>query len=63
MRLPLGTEDGHSYFFTWDGYWTDSYLGAGRFNHKAFQFSSGSRDGDAIFLEPDVNYGNLKASC
>src|SRR5688572_30579900 len=24
IRLPLGTEDGHSYFFTWDTYWTDS---------------------------------------
>ena len=56
-RFPLGTEDGHSYFFTWDGYWTDSFIGAGVFNHKAFQFSSGSQDGDAIFLEPDATYG------
>ena len=50
IRLPLKTEDDHSYFFTWDAYWTDSFLGAGNFNHKAFQFSSGSQDGDAIFL-------------
>jgi hypothetical protein len=62
VRLPLGTEDGHSYFFTWDGYWTDSYLGAGSFNHKAFQFSSGSQDGDGIFLEPDASY-NSRSSC
>ena len=63
IRLPLGTEDGHSYFFTWDGYWTDSYVGAGKFQHKAFQFSSGSQDGDAIFLEPDAGYGDDQDSC
>src|SRR5262245_7959118 len=50
VRLPLGTEDGHDYFFVWDAYWTDSYIGIGKFNHKAFQFTSGSRDGDAIWL-------------
>jgi hypothetical protein len=63
VRLPLGTEDGHNYFFTWDGYWTDSYIGAGNFNHKAFQFSSGSQDGDSIWLEPDITYGQQKETC
>jgi hypothetical protein len=63
IRLPLGTEDGHSYFFTWDGYWTDSFMSAGGFNHKAFQFTSGSRDGDAIFFEPNVAYGGDRQSC
>jgi hypothetical protein len=64
VRFPLVTEDGHSYFFTWDGYWTDSYVGAGSFNHKAFQFSSGSsKDGDNLFLEPDVSYNSTNATC
>jgi hypothetical protein len=63
IRLPLGTEDGHSYFFTWDAYWTDSYVGAGKFNHKAFQFSSGGRDGDTLFLEPDADYNDTKEPC
>jgi len=63
VRLPLGTQDGHSYFVTWDAYWTDSYIGAGSFNHKAFQFSSGSQDGDALFLEPDAKYNDNKKSC
>ena len=55
VRLPLLTEDGHDYFFVWDAYWTDSYMGA-RFNHKAFQFSSGGKDGDSIWLEPQTSY-------
>jgi hypothetical protein len=63
VRLPLGTEDNHSYFFTWDGYWTDSYIGAGNFNHKAFQFTSGSSDGNSIFFEPDILYASTKRSC
>lgn len=63
VRLPLGTQDNHTYFFTWDGYWTDSYIGAGGFNHKAFQFSSGGNDGDRIWLEPDVTYSASRATC
>lgn len=63
IRMPLGTSDGHSYFFTWDGYWTDSYVGAGKFNHKAFQFSNGGQDGNAIWFEPDVTYGDTNQRC
>lgn len=48
VRLPLYTEDAHSYLFTWDGYWTDSYLNSGLDGHKAFQFSSGR---DSVWLE------------
>lgn len=51
VRLPLGTSDGHSYLFTWDAYWTDSYLRSGLTNHKAFNFIS-----DGIWLEPDAAY-------
>jgi hypothetical protein len=57
VRVPLETEDGHDYFFVWARYWTDSFMGAGKFNHKAFQFSSGGKDGDTIWLEPHVSYG------
>jgi hypothetical protein len=26
VLLPLGTTDGSTYLFTWDAYWTNSYL-------------------------------------
>ncbi len=63
-RLPLDTTDGHSYFFTWDGYWTDSYLRTGLDNHKAFQFASGGNSG-TIWLEPQTNFANTwsRAAC
>lgn len=53
VRLPLRTTDAHTYVFTWDGYWTDSYIGSGAQSHKAFQFSSG---GDRVWLEPRVRF-------
>ncbi len=49
--LPLGTSDGNTYLFTWDGYWTDSYLNSGLYNHKTFNFLSKS-----IWLEPNTNF-------
>jgi hypothetical protein len=63
VRLPLGTQDGHNYFFVWDAYWTDSYVGVTKFNHKAFQFTSGTRDGDGLWLEPDMTYGPDRSEC
>ena len=51
VRLPLGTSDGHTYLFTWDAFWTDSYLRSGLTNHKAFNFIS-----DGIWLEPGAFY-------
>ena len=56
VRVPLMTEDNHTYFFTWDAFWTDSYLGV-NFNHKAFQFTSGGRTGD-IWFQPGVRYNS-----
>lgn len=53
VRLPLGTSDGNTYLFTWDGYWTSSYVRSGLSNHKAFQFSSG---GDSLWLEPQTRF-------
>lgn len=53
LRLPLGTSDGKTYLFTWDGYWTSSYLSTGLTNHKAFQFTSG---GDTLWLEPQTRF-------
>jgi len=52
LKVPLGTSDGHTYFFTWDAYWTDSYLGSGLTNHKAFNIMS-----NTIWFEPQANYG------
>jgi hypothetical protein len=57
VRVPLRTEDGYAYLFTWDGYWTDSYMHLGYMTHKAFQFGSGSRTGNAIWFEPQAGYG------
>jgi hypothetical protein len=53
LRLPIGTSDGNTDLFTWDGYWTSSYLKTGLTNHKAFQFSSGK---DGIWLEPQMRF-------
>jgi hypothetical protein len=53
VRLPLGTSDGHTYLFTWDGFWTDSYIKTGMSAHKTFQFTSG---GDAIWLEARTRF-------
>jgi hypothetical protein len=41
VRLPLKTVDGHSYFFVWDQYYTDSYVGITPPNlgNKMFQFT------------------------
>ncbi len=60
VRLPLDTSDGHSYVITWEGYWTDSYLGANLTNHKAFQFSSG---GDALWLEVRTRFDGGSRCC
>jgi hypothetical protein len=58
VRLPLFTEDRHTYFFVWEAYWTDSYVGSGLENHKAFQFA---RDGDRVWLEPQTRFSGLMA--
>lgn len=48
VRLPLDTQDGNTYIFTWDAMYTSSYLGTGLAGNKTFQFTSG---GDKIWLE------------
>lgn len=65
VRFPLGTSDGHTYLFTWDAYFTDSWVDSGIDNYKAFQFSSakqGGARGDAIWLEPQLNLNGGGAS-
>jgi hypothetical protein len=52
LRFPIGTEDAHTYLFTWDVFWTDSYVHSGLTNHKAFQLASGG----SIWLEAQTNY-------
>jgi hypothetical protein len=56
VRLPLGTTDGHTYLFTWDAMWTDSYLNSGLTNHKAFNLVS-----DGIWLEPGARYSAARS--
>lgn len=53
VRLPVGTENGHKYLFTWDVYYTDSYLDTGLTNHKAYQFSNQS---DGLMLELQTRF-------
>jgi hypothetical protein len=55
VLLPLGTTDGFSYLFTWDGLWTDSYLNSGLSNHKAFQFGS-----DGVWFEPQTGFDGAR---
>jgi hypothetical protein len=56
IRVPLGTEDGHSYLLTWDALFTQSYLRSrtGLTTHKMFQI--GSASGDARWLEIRPRY-------
>jgi hypothetical protein len=49
--LPLATADSNTYFFSWDGYWTDSYLNSGLTNHKTYNFIS-----KTIWFEPNTNF-------
>jgi len=59
IRVPLGTEDGHTYLLTWDGLWTDSYLDSGLTNHKTFNLLS-----DGIWFEPNTAFsGGDHESC
>jgi hypothetical protein len=52
VRVPAGTFDGATWLFTWDAYFTDSFLTTGIKNYKAFQLESGN----AIWLEPQVTF-------
>ncbi len=53
IRVPIDTVSGHTYLFTWDLYYTDSYMASGLKNHKAFQFSNSQ---DKFYLQPDMTY-------
>ena len=41
LKPAIGTQDGNVYLITWDGYWTDSYLGVGAWDQgqKTFQIT------------------------
>ena len=64
LRLPIKTPSNSSntYLFTWDVYYTDSFLQAGVYNaslnaHKTFQFGSGNDpDPGEIWIEPRIRY-------
>lgn len=73
VRLPLGTSDGNSYLFTWDTYYTRSYIDSGLNNHKAYQFESnglwleaqtrfdGGGSGGAACFDPRVHVAGIEA--
>lgn len=54
VRFPLGTQDSHTYMFTWDVYFTSSFLRSGLTNHKAFQFTT--KTSGTQWFEPNVRY-------
>jgi hypothetical protein len=61
VRIPLGTEDGHSYLFTWDAWKArgfrcvqladGSLSGSGLSNYKDWQFGQGSGNDGSLGLE------------
>lgn len=54
IKITFNTADELTrFFFTWDAYFTTSYLLTGLTNHKAWQMSSG---GSQIWLEPNNTY-------
>lgn len=53
VHLPVGTTDGNVYFFTWDVYWTSSFVSSGLTNHKAFQFTKNT---NGVWLQPGLRY-------
>jgi hypothetical protein len=71
LRLPVKTPSGSNstYLFTWDIYYTDSFLNAGTYNtalnaHKTFQFGSGN-DGfpGEIWVEPRIHFDAGHSCC
>lgn len=66
IHLPLFTSDGHTYLFTWDVYYTDSWLNNGLANLKTFQFSSPSFPGgkaNTVLFEVDNRFSDGRAYC
>lgn len=60
LALPLGTEDGHVYLLSWEGYWDESYLGIGTWDtgQKTFQVTGG---GNTKLFEPKLHFGGAGA--
>ena len=54
LRFPLGTQDARTYLFTWDVYFTQSFLRTGLTNHKAFQFTT--KSAGTQWFEPNTRY-------
>lgn len=60
VRLPLGTEDGHSYLFTWDSWQTSSlfYKNTAIAYFKTWQFSNANNLWLEVASRYDGTYGN-----
>lgn len=61
IRFPLMTENGHAYFFVWDVLYTQSYVGIGLTNHKAFQFGANKSDDQWLEVQTRFDGGSAKA--
>jgi hypothetical protein len=62
VYLPLGTDDGHSYLFTWDAYFTDSWLNNGLANLKTFNLTSPGF-GVSQWAEVDTRFSDGSSVC
>jgi hypothetical protein len=54
LRPHVGGTPGHTYFFTWDGYFGKEWLRCGIGTYKWFQIE---KVGDAIWIEPQIRFG------
>lgn len=61
IRFPLLTENGFRYFFVWDVLYTDTYLGTGLTNHKAFQFATNKSNDQWCETQTRFDGGAAKA--
>ena len=59
LRLPLGTEDGHSYLLTWEAWFGPelSYANTGIINYKTFQVAS-----DGLWFEVHSRFSRARGT-
>jgi hypothetical protein len=63
LYLPIGTADGHSYVFTWDTYWTDSWKGSGLVNMKTFNLTSPGGPFPTQWIQQDTRLQDGSSYC
>jgi hypothetical protein len=55
LAMPIGSSDGNTYLLTWDSYFTDSYVGIGKWDtgQKTFQVTNAK---NSKMFEPKVKF-------